>query len=52
MQEEIIFNNVSFKYSNSPQGMKEILSDVKFSIKAGTSTAIIGPSGSGKSTIV
>ena len=52
MQQEIIFSHVSFKYPNSPQDFKNILSDVKFSIKAGTSTAIIGPSGSGKSTIV
>ena len=52
MEEEIHFKQISFKYPNSVKGIKNILSDAKFSIKAGTSTAIIGPSGSGKSTIV
>ena len=52
MQEEIIFNNVSFKYPNSLLGAEDLFSNIKLSIKAGTSTAIIGPSGSGKSTIV
>lgn len=48
---KISFNNISFKYPNSLKDIKDVLSDVKFSIKIGTSTAIIGPSGSGKSTI-
>ena len=31
---------------------KPVLENATFSIKAGTTTAIVGPSGSGKSTII
>jgi ATP-binding cassette subfamily B protein len=44
---EIHFKNVSFSYKED----REILSNVDFVVKAGTTTAIVGPSGSGKSTI-
>ena len=48
----IKFNNVAFRYPTAPASAKNVFDDATFTIKAGTSTAIVGPSGSGKSTIV
>lgn len=48
-QEEIRFNNVSYRYPNTD---KYILKDIFFTVKANTSIGIIGPSGAGKSTLV
>lgn len=45
---EVQFNHVGFAYE--PE--RQILKDVDFTLKAGTSIAIVGPSGSGKSTII
>lgn len=45
----IIFNNVSFKYSEFGE---EIFNNLNLNIIAGTRVGIIGPSGSGKSTLV
>ncbi len=45
---EVRFNHVGFAYE--PE--RQILKDVDFTLKAGTSIAIVGPSGSGKSTII
>lgn len=45
---EIIFDNVSFTY---PDSGIQALKDVSFTVKEGTSLAIIGKTGSGKSTI-
>ena len=45
---EVQFNHVGFAYE--PE--RQILKDVNFTLKAGTSIAIVGPSGSGKSTII
>lgn len=45
---DIVFNNVSFGYEDSPA----ILKDLNFTIKAGETVAIMGPTGSGKSSIV
>jgi ATP-binding cassette, subfamily B, bacterial PglK len=45
---EINFRNVSFVYENK----KEILTNINFTIKAGTTNAIIGSSGSGKTTLI
>lgn len=45
----IEFKNVSFKY---PDGDELVLSDLSFTCKPGTTTAIIGSTGSGKSSIV
>ena len=45
----IEFRNVSYSYPNSE---KETLKDIKFSLKPGKTTAIIGGTGSGKSTIL
>jgi len=52
LKETIDFNKVSFRYVTAPETQPDTLQKVSFSIKAGTSTAIVGPSGSGKSTIV
>jgi ABC-type multidrug transport system fused ATPase/permease subunit len=52
LKREIAFKGVHFRYPTTPDVMPDQLQGVSFSIKAGTSTAIVGPSGSGKSTIV
>ena len=43
------FKNVSFRY---PDADTEILEDITFTARPGTTTAIIGSTGSGKSTVV
>lgn len=43
----IVFDHVSFAYD----AVRPILRDVSFSVKCGTTVAIVGPSGAGKSTI-
>jgi len=51
---DIDFSQVYFRYSeieNNERGSSYILHDISFSIKEGTSVALIGNSGSGKSTI-
>ena len=48
----IRFENVKFRYPTAPEGTGPVLEKGNFTIKSGTSTAIVGPSGSGKSTIV
>ena len=45
---EIVFDHVSYAYDNGP----EILHDVSFSMKAGTTLGILGGTGSGKSTMM
>ena len=45
----IEFDGVAFAY---PGAEKPVLSDLRFDIKAGTTTAIIGPTGSGKTTLI
>lgn len=52
LKNQIRFKSVEFRYPTTPSVMPDQLQGVSFSIKAGTSTAIVGPSGSGKSTIV
>ena len=46
--DEIRFENVAYSY----QSDRPVLTDVSFTAKAGTITAIVGPTGSGKSTLV
>ena len=46
---EIMFENVYFRY---PDAQEDVLRDISFTAKAGTTTAFIGSTGSGKSTIV
>ena len=52
LKNEILFENVTFKYPTAMEEHKPVLENATFSIKAGTTTAIVGPSGSGKSTII
>lgn len=46
---EIEFRNVRFRY---PGAQEDVLHDISFTAKPGTTTAIIGTTGSGKSTLV
>ncbi len=48
MDGDICFEHVSFGYENSP----EILHDIHFTMKAGTTLGILGGTGSGKSTLM
>ena len=48
LHQDIAFNHVSFQYEN---GSAEILDDINFTIKAGTTVGILGGTGSGKSTL-
>ena len=45
---DIAFNNVAFGYRED----RQILSDISFTIAAGSKVAVVGESGSGKSTLV
>lgn len=45
----IEFKNVSFRY---PDGDEDVLTDITFTAKPGTTTAFIGSTGSGKSTLI
>lgn len=51
---DIKFNNgdIDFKNVQLSYGDREILKNISFHIKGGTSTAIVGTSGAGKSTII
>ena len=48
MNGDICFEHVNFSYENSPQ----ILHDIHFTMKAGTTLGILGGTGSGKSTLM
>ena len=48
MDGDICFENVNFGYENAPQ----LLYDVNFTMKAGTTLGILGGTGSGKSTLM
>jgi len=48
MDRDIVFENVNFAYDNCPQ----MLHDINFEIKAGTTLGILGGTGSGKSTLM
>jgi ATP-binding cassette, subfamily B (MDR/TAP), member 1 len=52
LNDGIHFKNVTFKYPTAHAKLPNVLTGVDFTIKAGTTTAIVGPSGSGKSTII
>jgi ATP-binding cassette subfamily B protein len=46
---EIVFENVSFMYSD---GKTDVLKDISFTVKPGTSVALLGSTGSGKTSLV
>ena len=46
---EVIFENVSFMYSN---GKEDVLKNVSFMVKPGQAIALLGSTGSGKSSLV
>ena len=46
---EIVFDNVSFRY---PSAEADVISNLSFTAKPGSTTAFIGSTGSGKSTIL
>ena len=48
MDGDIRFEKVSFRYENGP----EILHDIDFTVKAGTTLGILGGTGSGKTTLM
>ena len=48
MRGDIVFDRVSFAYEGCP----EVLHDISFTMKAGTTLGILGGTGSGKSTLV
>ena len=48
MDGDIRFDHVSFAYENAP----ELLHDISFTMKAGTTLGILGGTGSGKSTLM
>lgn len=44
---EIVFENVSFKYTN-----EDVLQEINLKVRAGETIALVGPSGVGKTTLV
>jgi len=52
IKDGIHFENIKFRYPTAPASIPDTFQGVSFTVKAGTSTAIVGPSGAGKSTIV
>ena len=52
IQDGIHFKDIHFRYPTAPEAQPDVFQGASFTVKSGTSTAIVGPSGSGKSTIV
>jgi subfamily B ATP-binding cassette protein MsbA len=53
LRDAIVFHNVSFTYPGIKNaGTEPVLDEVRFKIRKGRSTALIGRSGSGKTTII
>ena len=48
---KIEFDNVYFKYPNTPEADPYVLDDMSFKIDVGENIALVGPSGAGKTTI-
>lgn len=51
-QKEIRFQNVCFRYPNTPEGHPNTLQNINLCIPKGSMIGLIGPSGAGKSTII
>ena len=51
---DVIFDRVSFGYrlGQTGRGQAPVLKDISFTVRAGTTTAIVGRSGAGKSTLI
>lgn len=49
-EKSIVFDGVSFRYPNSPNGF--LLQTIHLDVKAGDIVALVGPSGAGKTTLV
>ncbi|MFC4625191.1 glucan ABC transporter ATP-binding protein/ permease [Daeguia caeni] len=45
---EVVFDNVTFEFPNSGQGVY----DISFTVKPGQTVAIVGPTGAGKTTLI
>ncbi len=45
---EVVFNNVTFRYSDAE---KDVISHLNLTVKKGESVALVGPSGGGKTTL-
>ena len=52
MDQDIVFHDVTFKYDGMEKDAAPVLSHVDFTIKKGTTFAILGSTGSGKSTMM
>ncbi len=48
---DIVFRDVSFSYKNKETGENAVLSHLSFTVKEGTTVALVGPSGGGKTTV-
>ncbi len=48
----IVFENVSFRYPDSPEDSAPVLSNIDLDIKQGENIAVLGATGSGKTTLV
>ncbi len=48
-ERSIVFDDVSFRYPNSPNGF--LLHSIRLEVKAGEIVALVGPSGAGKTTL-
>lgn len=48
---DVVFDDVSFSYHNQDSGETAVLSHLSFTVKEGTTVALVGPSGGGKTTV-